>query len=110
MASTPSNTMLSKRVKRHSRPIETYFAVGTGVAFGNDERNSTIISVDSDCEDETVACETKQDENNIFTDIEDDGDTVNSEHIHEYCSNGLGDAKCPVTNSMINMTPYMSKV
>ena len=93
MATTPSNTLLSQRVKRHSRPIETYFAVGTSVASGNDEGNSAIISVDSDCKDETVACETNQDKNNIFADIEDDGDTVNSERINEYCSNGLGDAK-----------------
>ena len=51
MANTPSNILLSKRVKRHSRPIKSYFAVGTGVASGNDKGNSLIVLVDSDCED-----------------------------------------------------------
>ena len=93
MANAPRNILLSKRVKRHSRPIESYFAVGTGVASGNNKGNSVIILVDSDCEDKTVICETNQDEDNVFADVGDGGDTVNSKYINEHCCNRLGDAQ-----------------
>ena len=38
-------------------------------------------------------CETNQDEDNVFTDVKDGGDTVNSKYINEYCCNRLGDAQ-----------------
>ena len=54
-----TNTPLSKRVKRHRKPTESYFSVGTDEASGNNKGNSAIILVDSDCEDETLHSEKK---------------------------------------------------
>lgn len=70
-----ANGPVSKRMKRHSRPIESYFAAGNvaPTATISIEPESSIILVSDSDEDEVESL------------VDGDSDTVNSD---EYCSNG----------------------